>query len=271
MPSGFLQLATRDYPGPTNYRRGDIMSAVPYVQCRKDAADVHCFKRDARTRRFARINAQGFLDQTDVLVDYGNACCEFRFERVSRFELEKVRLSDGARIRFRDGVIADDFDGQAVVMHVQEFFYRQITTLLRPNARGKPMFGTDPHKLWYFGGTETYENPNLDTVWSAVASKLQVSEPADLVAEFSDYRKTVAIPVDDFDHQTAADLMASQYGPVDRSGNREMVAKRNCYCDYRLNLGLTVATVQNIEDKTKAVDLRRRLAFPRTVVVSRKS
>lgn len=266
--NGFLQLITQaDHP---TYELGDILSAVPYVHVRKMEADRHCFARDGQ-RRIKRLNRQGFLDTTDVLADYGVACCELQVERLSAKEAKLVRLSDMAEIRFESNKTFAQFDGKMVQMDIERYFARAISTWLKPNAQGRPLFGTDPNKLCYYCGTERYNTPEIDQVWTAVTNKMQEPEPLDMVAPFSDYRKYLAIAVTDFDHQEAARLTEPLNGPEVNGEPGPMVKKRACWVNHRESLGLTGPEIDEVEDKRKHVDRRRSPRVKRSRAVKMKT
>lgn len=267
MANGFLQIVTN--PDHPTYSQGDIKSAVPYIAVRKDEMDKHCLRRNPTTRQFARLNPQGFFDVTDVLADYGEACYEMRMERLSRLEMRMTRISDGAEIRFRSGERFQQFDGKIVAMDVELYFSRAVTTLQKANAQGKPLFGTDPHQLRYYSGKETYETPNVDTVWTAVANKLQVPEPPDMIAHFSNMRANLVLPVDDFDREEGGVLTASLESDPDAEGNTTILAKRACMVDYHA-LGFTPEELGRIDDPKDLFDLRRRTPVQRQGTIKKK-
>lgn len=260
MSNGFLQIICRDH---NKYDLGDILSAVPYVKVRKDAADTHCFARDRRTRRIARLNRQGLLPLDDVLVDYHEATHSTRLDRLSSHEAMLTRISDGETIRFRSGQLFDDFDGYPVRMDVSIYFRNRLRTWHEANARGRELFGTDHGRLRCYGGTTTFESSQMDAIWAAVESKLGIPEPADMVAEFSSLRRHLVIPVDDFSYADRSQLIAPQ---LDREG--QPVKLRSHMVNHRTALGLTQREIDSAEDPSEHVDFRRRAAYARASIVT---
>lgn len=263
MSNGFLQIICRDH---NKYDLGDILSAVPYVKVRKDAADTHCFARDRRTRRIARLNRQGLLPLDDVLVDYHEATHSLRLDRLSTHEARLTRLSDSQTIRIRSGEVFTDFEGTPARMDVSIYFRNRLRTWHEANARGRELFGTDHGRLRCYGGTTTFESSQMDAIWAAVESKLGIPEPADMVAEFSNLRRHLVIPVDDFDAAQRNQLVAPQL-----DGEGEILKRRGRTVNFRAALGLTQRQLDDVEDPREHVDLRRRAAYVRSNIVTVKT
>ena len=248
---GFLQLVVGDATGDTNYKDGDIKSAVNWRHCRCGVAQGICFAKAvvAGSRQVARLNSDGRYDDTDVAKDYMEATHQFRFERTGDLTGKIVRLSDLDEITFNSNETFVQHDGKAVQLDLKRTVARIIETLVSSGGRGKPLFGTPGLEVWY-GGRKDESHAKLDVVWAAIEAKTAFVENDEVTgATFSSYRKVLTISVDDFDDAESAVLTLPLMDYTDPE-NSVLVKKRKNWVQWR---NLRDVVESDVIDKQKVV------------------
>lgn len=154
---------------------------------------------------------------------------QYRFERVSRTEIERVTIATGERELFGPESI-----------DVPLFVQRRL------KHGNHAIFGLAGREFW-FGGTVTSTHDRLDLVWQKITeqtSRLETEEEFTLWPMGRlDIRHHLAVRVVDFSEQEATAFTSPQYdldaegNPLtDSQGEPIVIAKRNIKIDWRAHL-----------------------------------
>jgi hypothetical protein len=228
------------------YADGDILGAFNRRRIRCVHAEHLC-----------HLGLAGFtrdgLRPVDALArDLREACCQYRFERVSRTEIERVEIATGARVR--SGAVPVEVDGQRQQMDVDLFVRRRK----RHSRHG--LFGTPGSEQWYGGKTDR-SDAKLSLVWQAIEAKTARLETE---AEFQqwpmgrlDIRSHLPIQVVEFDDATAETLIAPELDTSDPE-NIVTVQRRQRRVDLSL-LGLSATDMSRVRDSQQDFDDRARM------------
>lgn len=239
----------------SGYDDGDILCAFNRRAIRCCHAQHICHPKQARR------NASGLIVVEDVLLDWYEVTHQFRFERVSATEVERVTIATGERERL--GAKPNE-KGEAI--DVRLFVRRRK---LKPTHR---LFGEDGHEIWY-GGRIDFGVDAVERVWDAIEGKTEHRRNA---AEFVrwpmgrlDVRSHLPIAVDEFDDAEANELVSADIDDSDPE-NPVVLAKRKHGVDIERGLGLSVAEIAKARNKTEHFDLRGVRKFRRASIVNRK-
>ena len=185
-------------------------------------------------------------DDAHVARAWFEATHQYRFERISKTEMKRIRLSDMSEEIFN--ATPRQVDGKMQHANVELYISRRLA-----HGRHK-IFGTPGAEVWYGGRTDV-SNAKLDLVWTAIEAKT-----AHLEADFPrwpagnrDLISHLFITVDDFSEKEASDLVSPELDLTDPD-NPITVKKRSRHMDWRdeIDSGEHAA----IEDKNTSVDLR---------------
>ena len=217
MADGYLVLIT-NVKG--SFEEGDIFTTVNHRKCRAMSLKDRVFAKDPVTRRHARIDKRsGFIPLNDPARDFFEATAEFRIERLGWWRMRKVRLSDGASVEFEHNKKTVDtlhHGNPETAKDLMAFYDKKITTWLENNSRGVHLFGTRQDNVVFYTGIQEESHANLDVGWKAVENKLGIAESSvDMTPTFSDLRRRLVIPVDDFDDDEGRRLKRPLLGDID--------------------------------------------------------
>lgn len=236
----------------SGYEPGDILCAFNARRIRCCHAENICHFRKANR------NASGLIVASEVARDWYEATHEFRFERVSATEIERVTIATGARERLSDKPNAK---GEAI--DVRLFIARRKQNPLCP------LFGEDGAEFWYGGRIDT-SNAKLTTVWNAIQTKTPHRETSfqRWPMGTQELRSHLAIRVNEFDDVEAETLVAAEVD--DTKPDLPVVQKRRNRVDWETRLSLTAADRQKVRDKSEAFDLREVRQYTRASIVTAK-
>lgn len=233
---GELIVATADTPLGTyeQFDDGDIVVAISGLKMRSVAAQHLTHWRNASR------NSDGYMALTDVIRDRYEATRQFRFERVSRFVVNKFDIATDT--------LVEEVTNPHTDMWIDGLKQR--------------VFGTAGSEVWY-GGNRTITHDTMDAVWTAIEAKTANVEGEHRWNWSDEYlSKYLVMKVDDFDAATAIQF---NHTPVDENGN--VVAKRGYTADWRTAYPLRVT---DILDRNLKFDRRGQDAFSRADLISRK-
>jgi hypothetical protein len=229
------------------YADGDILGAFNRRRIRCVHAEHLC-----------HLDRAGFtpagLRPLDALArDLREVCCQYRFERVSRAEVERVEIATGARVRF--GSVPVEVDGQRQHMDVEAFVRRRK----RHSRHG--IFGTPGSEQWYGGRTDR-SDAKLSLVWQAIEAKTPRLETE---SEFQrwpmgrlDIRVHLPIQVVEFDDAEAEALIAPELDTSDAE-NPVTLQRRQRMININAALGLSQAQLAKVRDRQQDYDDRARM------------
>lgn len=246
------EIALKVHSG-ANYTDGDILAAFNNRQIRCVHAQHICHVKHAGG------GAGVHRDSSHVARDFFEQTHEFRFERISKTEVKRIRLSDLTEHIF-DGT-SRVIDGKRQQIDVGPFVKRR----LKHNVHA--IFGTDGSEVWY-GGRQDFSNAALDLVWNAIETKTP-NRAADFTTwpcGSKDRRSHFFIAVIDFHDGRAADLVAPELDLSDPE-NPVTLRKRKHFIYFRSDLGLSAKTLSRIDDKRVEVLPRRDIKLDDTLIV----
>ncbi len=219
---------------------GDILCAFNSRRIRCTHAQHVCHVKNAGGGR-------GVLrDNIHVARDFFEHTHKYRFERVSRTEINRTTLStlDEVTLSDRPKLV----DGKMQHMDVPLFIARCLE-----HERHR-MFGAPGAEVWY-GGTKDFSDAAMTLVWNAIETKTPLREVnfQRWPAGTQDLISHLFITADDFDEAEADDLVSSEIDETDPD-DPILIKKRRRHIDWRdvVDLG----DQANVEDKTVSVDLR---------------
>lgn len=234
-----------------NFEDGDILCAFNRRRIRCCHAQHICHVR------VAPRNGGGLIRTDAVARDWFEATHEYRFERVSPNELDRVTIATGERERLSDKPNAK---GQAI--DVRLFIVR------RKRRPDNYLFGEDGAEIWY-GGRIDVSHAKLDLVWQAIEAKSPHRENDEdfqvWPAGIQELKSHLFVPVVDFSDVEAEALVEPWTEPDPTAEDPDatrVVKKRNIGCNWRVaavldRLGVTEA---DVSDKSKSIDKRRGVA-----------
>jgi len=247
------ELLLKTDPG-SGYEAGDILCAFNARRIRCCHAEQICHYRKANR------NGSGLIVASEVARDWYEATHQYRFERVSATEIERVTIATGDRERLSD---KPNEKGEAI--DVRLYIAR------RKRQTFCPLFGEDGQEFWYGGRIDT-SNTKLTLVWNAIQTKTPLRETnfQRWPMGTQELRSHLAIRVNEFDDAEAETLVSSE---VDDSNPDEpvVVQKRRHRIDWETRLSLTAAQRQQVRDKSQSFDLREVRQYTRTSIVTVKA
>lgn len=245
------ELVLKINPG-SGYDDGDVLCAFNRRRIRCVHAGHICLPKFGS--RLKDMDGNGIMPPGHLSQDWCEATHETRVERLSKFEAQLVRLSDGATIRFESDKPFEQFDGRTVHMQIPEFFAR------KRKAQQFPVFGVYGREVVY-GGRLNFSDKALDSVWLKIeekAGKRDTDEEHTLwPAGTQELKSHLFLPVAEFDDSESESLVASQYDT--RSDPPQMVRKRTIRGEWQSKsvtdrLGVSPAA---IADRSVTIDKRR--------------
>ncbi len=105
--------------------------------------------------------SNGLCRNDGLLRKWHEVHSEFRLDRISRDEVEIVRLSDKESIRFQNGVVRTGFNGRPQHIWIEEYFSRVYATPRRV------MFGSTGYESVYGGRTDV-SGAAVDACWEMI-------------------------------------------------------------------------------------------------------
>ncbi len=195
--------------------------------------------------RIAQRAGSGLILATQTARDWFEATHEFRFDRVSRREVRRVRLADGG------GEIISDVPNDS-----GEYIDVELFIALRTRVSDHYLFGAPGRESWY-GGRKDLSHATLDRVWEAIETKTPELE-SDHTAwpwRTRDGEAHVFVVIKDVD-ETEAQRLVSPLLELSDPDNPIQLSKRAHLIDWRNDLGMSEATIESIDDKTRRVERR---------------
>lgn len=233
---GYLKIATPATP-TTTYEDGDVMAVTTHRQLRYLVTEEIVKARESEGRRIPlRMNANGFLDASDVAKDWFDAVYQYRIDFMPGNVLRKTRLSDGVFVEFPHLVpTVDTLDPFSTTdaKDVVAMRTRHLATWAEENTRGAWTFedsGLGSH-FWYCG-IKRVTDANLDAAWSAIETKLGRSEALEPwgAGITWDRRKHLVVRVADIATESAVHLTESL---TDGGAPSQMLKKRRHWVQWR--------------------------------------
>lgn len=180
-----------------NYSDGDVLCAF------SDRAITCVHAQHICHHKRAKRNQSGLLVRDSLTAAFMDRVSQYRFERVSATEIERILLTDGTRERFG----AESID-------VRLFVRRRKAN---PNCI---MFGEDGREVWY-GGRTDFSLPAIAKVWDHIESNSDNRRSDEKHRLWSmgrlDIRSHLAIRTEAMDDDDAQSFTEPQY-EVDDAG-----------------------------------------------------
>ncbi len=241
------------------YQDGDILCAFSPRRISYEHCHQQCWER-GNDRRLAALNNKGLVPVNDVLYDYHNLLCEYRFERLSTTEASITRISDEEVIRFESNKTFIGFNGKAQQMDIASFVDRRFKTLVRDGGNGLPLFDGISGEMWFGGQKDIMSMSRIGKVWKRIENKKQVSKSQDRFKHYplgrQDVRSHLPLKVANFNDEAANSLVQSEVDNSDPE-NPVVLKKRKHHVLWRdrlADLGVSEADVLNRNTK---VDRRK--------------
>ncbi|MCE9552378.1 MAG: hypothetical protein K8T91_03250 [Planctomycetes bacterium] len=271
-----------------DYEEGDIVDAFNRLRIRRVHAEMICHVRHAG------FTPQG-LRPDGLARAMHEICLQYRFERVSRNEIERVEIASGERKQFsslhwvsegwlrRQGIERDQLprryndrlrryerlyaahpNAEGEYIEVEEYLAHQL------RHKQHAIFGRRGAEVWY-GGREDVSDAKLDLVWQEIETRTPLREIdfRQWPAGGQDLRSFLFVAVDEFDDETLREWVTPLYAPLlqtmaedDDSAvgvvgkQRRIVQKRRYRVPFRTDLGLSARRLAEIDDPATSVDLR---------------
>lgn len=241
------------------YEDGDVIAAINDRQIRRVHAEMICRPRLADGRRVG-----GFLAGTQPLLQtFLEAVFQYRFQRVAETAVLRTERATGQTMLCS----ADAIDARARIDAARY-------VKLRKKAGKKPLFGTEGREIWY-GGRTDFTPAALDIVWGHIETHTPHRAEDFLRWPLGrlDARHHLAIAVDDFDNEVAAEMVEPLTRPADpgKAGlPHEILKKRRHRVRWQDLPGLSPKTSRDVLDRSKAVDIRDAVRFVRASILERK-
>ena len=272
----------------SGYEDGDIVEAFNRRRIRCVHAEHICHVKDAGT-------TNGGLRSDGLAREFREACCQYRFERVSKREVQRVEIRTGDVQRFSsldwvaEGVLVPhgvDFDSlprrfneklgryerlycscendAGEYIDVEEYLAHQLR---HPQHA---IFGAPGREVWYGGRTDT-SNGRLDIVWRAIEAQSEHREADYTLWPIGreEAKHCLFISVDDFGEDERRRMTASEYNGEGR--DRRVIRRRILHVDWRNLPGLSAELKIDIADRSTPVDVRNEHQFDRSIVVNEKA
>lgn len=160
---------------------GDVLEVIPELARRRHWAEVLSsrkvatgkrFKDGSPERRWLSRDTDGKIPADDVLADYLGGVHKYQFRLLSNTELEITEIATATTqtVPANGTPFINQFTGRTEAFN-HEYVARRLA------AGKKPMFKDIEGKvIWFGGGGRKAGHTEMDTVWTAVESKLQVGE-----------------------------------------------------------------------------------------------
>lgn len=241
-----------------SYEDGDILNGFNRRRIRCVHAEELChLKHEGYTY-------YGLRDLNALARDLREACCQYRFERVSPTEVERVTIATGDRQLFSDIPVLIDGKWQAI--DVGEFLKRRV----RHPRHG--IFGSPGAEIWY-GGREDRSHAALDQVWTAIETKTPRRESEAGFQKWpagrQDLKSHLMLKVDEFDDSEGDTLTSSEVDETDPA-NPIVTRKRRFKVDIAGSLPLSAAQLEALRDIAVTFDGRLLGELPRLSIILQK-
>lgn len=202
------------------------------------------------SRRIALVHAQHICASGALLEKLLERSYRYRFQRTGEFTLERIDLRTSETVEYSN---KPDSEGQHI--DVPLFISRRKR---QPNHK---IFGAPGSEYWFGGEWQ----PDTDAIWNEIENRSAHRRANYTLWPLGEQEKRshLALAVDDFDDAEAELLTAPRQRIV--GDVVETVAKRARRVDWRA-LSLPVSRT-DIEDRTKAIDIRQALTLQRATVV----
>ena len=242
-----LKIGT-DAPDPA-YQDGDILCAFNERRMLCCHAEMICHPR------LAALTRDGLRDNGSLARTMLDTVCQYRFERLSRDEIERVDLVTGDRERF--GRTPNERGEQ---MDVDQFVKRR----LRHDAHR--IFGVPGREVWY-GGTIDWSPPKVAAVWDAIEVRSALRRVDHRHWPFTRQERLSFLPIktDDFNDDVSNTLIAQE---IDETypENPVLVRKRRNRVDWESLTATLGLSRDDVLDPTRETD-GRSVTLTRTAVV----
>lgn len=247
---GSLMLHVGAFGPDPMYQDGDIVVACNRRRTRHAHAEMICHPRKAQR------TSDGFIDASHHCRDWFEQTYRFRMDRVSATEVLRTDLVLGG-----SDLLSDTPNQKGERIDVREYLAR------RKASATYPLFGAPGTESWY-GGTIRSDNATLDRVWSAIETKTPLREVDHDVWPFTDHelRHFLILHTDDFTDAESESLVA----PEEDTTNPDapvIVRKRRHHVPWRSLRDMSAARIQQIEDRSQLIDIRRERKIVRAVAV----
>lgn len=219
---GYVIVATPATPGVgINFDDGDVIGAVTWKNLRHTRAQELCQARPPR------VNASGYVPDSDCLKTYMDRCYQYRYEFLSSTVARRILLAD---LTFED---------------VPDRLNDRIADWQLPGPRGGWLLQYEgTNTIFYYGGRRVNpSNTDLDDIWSAIETQLGVQEQDEVKFTATDLRNVLVIETDDFTDARVSVLHGQR---------SDGVAPVRQTIDWRQLPGVVEA---DVTDPQKAVDL----------------
>lgn len=229
-------------PDPAHYQDGDVLCAFNRRRIRACHAEMICHPDKAG---FTKAGLRPF-GTGQLAWHWYEATHEYRFERVSQTEVERVTLLTGAR-------------EIAVGMDARQHLTRRLAQV------NHQVFGVTGREFWY-GGNLNLSNLAMNVVWSAIENFSVLREADHQLWPLTEIEKKhfLALSVEDFTDQQRERL---ERPDVDEAGR--MVRKRLSKVEYA-DLDHVKRILTDVQDRTRPVDIRDVTKVePLTIVVEK--
>lgn len=246
-----LKIGT-DAPDPA-YQDGDILFAPNERRMLCCHAEHICHpKLAARTR-------DGLRDNNSLARTMLDTVCQYRFERLSHYEVERVNLVTGERELFSD---KPNERGEQIA--VPEFVARRL------KYDAHRIFGVPGREVWH-GGTVDWSLPKVSAVWDAIEVRSALRMANHRHWPFTRQERLSFLPVktDDFTDAVAETLVASEVDETDPE-NPVLVRKRRHRVDWEALLGSLGLSREDVRDRSRETD-GRGVVLTRAAVVTQKA
>jgi len=194
----------------SDYSDGDVLCAFNRRRIRCCHAQHVCHPWDAP------INSKGFLDGGDHIEKFFQHTREFKFQRVSRYEILRTNL-----ITDETSLLSDVPNEYGEAIYVEEFIRRRLNSKARNGAPKLAMFGDIANVIWY-GGKTDYSNVKLNLVWNSIEThtpRLESEQEFQLwPMGYYDIRHHLAVRSVDFSDEQAESYISPQL-EVDINGD----------------------------------------------------
>jgi len=207
-------------------------------------------------KRLAAKDGHGLIPPDSLIQARLERVSQFRFERLDKRTIQRIVIATEQAVKLSH---TPNADGEYI--DVPEFVARRL------KAGTRPMFGRPGREVWYGGNTD-YSQAAVDDVWHHIETHTEHRKanydlfPAgtrDLIDHFF-------VVTDSFDDATANELVAPLL-----NDKGEMVKKRKHQVKWGELPGISAKTRDDIRDKSRSVDGRRKGSFRRADIVVAKS
>lgn len=252
-----LLVVTDEQRPPNRSQDGDVLCAF------NDRQILCCHAQHICHPKRAERNGSGLIVASDVLARYHEATAQYRFQRVSATEVERIELATGNR-----EVFGPKPNARGELIDVRLFLRRR-----RRHPRHH-VFGEDGAEYWY-GGRTDHSPSAISRVWDAIEQATphrRVEFPRWPLGSI-ERRHYLPVMLDsDIDDVTVRDLVAPEIDDTDPE-HPVVVAKRTHRVAWRDTLGVAAGDVSRALDPSiefevagrhsPAVTVRKAITAPR--------